>query len=143
MTKRPLNPRSLLNRVIGRSDLSLPMSDKQQSLLTRSDQRAVAILVAIALVFIATSWLVSRWDSGGLVDIDNAEPLEVKFATDINSADWTELAQLPEIGEALAKRIVEWRERQGPFTSYDDLDRVPGIGPKTLDRIRPYLQPID
>jgi competence protein ComEA len=143
MANQPVKRRAIWNRVIGRSDLSPHTSDKQLPLLTRSDQRAVAILVAIALVFITTSWLVSRWDRGGLVDIDNAEPLESKFATDINSADWTELAQLPEIGEALAKRIVEWREREGPFASHDDLDRVPGIGSKTLDRIRPYLQPID
>ena len=143
MTKRPVNSRSLWNRMIGRSDLSSRTPDKPRSLLTRNDQRAVAILVAFALVFITTSWLVSLWDRGGLVDIDTAEPLEAKFATDINSADWTELAQLPEIGEALAKRIVEWRERQGPFTSHDDLDRVPGIGSKTLDRIRRYLRPID
>jgi competence protein ComEA len=143
MANQPDQRRAIRNRLIGRSDFSSHTPDKQLSLLTRNDQRAVAILVAIALVFITTSWLVSRWERGGLVDIDNAEPLEAKFAADINSADWTELAQLPEIGEALAKRIVEWREREGAFASHDDLDRVPGIGSKTLDRIRPYLQPID
>jgi competence protein ComEA len=51
--------------------------------------------------------------------------------------------QLPEIGEALAKGIVESREQDGPFASHDDLDRVRGIGPKTLERIRPYLRPVE
>jgi competence protein ComEA len=118
-------------------------SEKRLSLLTRSDQKAIALLVALSLVFITTSRLISSGHAGGLVDIDTAEPLEAKFATDINTADWTELLQLPQIGEALARRIVDWRKREGPFTSIDELDRVPGIGPKTLDQIRPYLRPID
>ena len=37
--------------------------------------------------------------------------------------------------------IVE-RERGGAFRSHDDLARVRGIGPRTLERIRPYLLPI-
>ncbi len=90
----------------------------------------------------AISWLASCGPTGGLVDIDQAEPLEARFATDINTADWTELSQLPDIGEALAIRIVESRQNLGPFRSTEDLDRVPGIGPKTLERVRPYLQPV-
>jgi competence protein ComEA len=78
-----------------------------------------------------------------MVDIDAAEPLQATFQTDINSADWTELMQLPEIGEALAKGIVQSREQDGPFNSHEDLDRVRGIGPKTLERIRPYLRPVE
>jgi len=118
-------------------------SEKRPALLTRSDQKAIALLVTLSLAFITTSRLVSSGHARGLVDIDTAEPLEAKFATDINTADWTELMQLPEIGEALARRIVDWRKRKGPYTSIDDLDRVPGIGPKTLEQIRPYLRPID
>jgi len=49
---------------------------------------------------------------------------------------------LPEIGESLAKRIVESRDADGPFADHDDLQRVRGIGPKTLDRVRPYLLPM-
>jgi competence protein ComEA len=112
-------------------------------LLTRDDQGAVFVLVAIALIFITAGWLISAVWRGGLVDIDVAEPLRGTFQIDINSAGWTELAQLPEIGEALANRIIETREREGPFTSLDDLDRVRGIGPTTLDKIRPFIRPID
>jgi competence protein ComEA len=143
MANDPLRIRSIMTRVFGRRVASPSTPADRPPTLTRRDQGAVAVLCALALVFITTSWLLSGGPSGGLVDIDTAEPLKATFQTDINSADWTELAQLPEIGEALAKRIVEWRERQGPFTSHEDLDRVPGIGPKTLDGIRPYLLPID
>ena len=115
----------------------------RQALFTQRNQGAVACLCAFTLVLITTSWLVSVGSGDGLVDIDAADRLEASFQCDINSADWTELAQLPEIGEALAKRIVDWRESEGPFASHDDLDRVPGIGPKTLASVRPYLRPIE
>jgi competence protein ComEA len=61
---------------------------------------------------------------------------------DINAAEWPELAELPEIGEMLARRIVESRSAAGPFGDHDDLLRVNGIGPRTLDKLRPYLLPM-
>ncbi|WP_353265642.1 ComEA family DNA-binding protein [Gemmatimonas sp.] len=51
---------------------------------------------------------------------------------DVNAATAQELEQLPRVGPALAKRIVEWRERHGPFNSPDDLRHVRGIGPSTV-----------
>jgi competence protein ComEA len=51
---------------------------------------------------------------------------------DVNRASASELALLPGIGPALAARIVEERERNGPFASLDDLVRVRGIGPAIL-----------
>ena len=54
---------------------------------------------------------------------------------DINRATVRELQLLHGIGPALARRIVEAR----PFRSVDDLTRVDGIGPKTLDRLRDHV----
>ncbi len=53
----------------------------------------------------------------------------------VNTATAAELELLPGIGPALAGRIVQDRQANGPFKSVDDLDRVKGIGPKILDRI--------
>jgi competence protein ComEA len=50
--------------------------------------------------------------------------------------------QLPGVGQVLAERLLAERERGGEFRSHDDLSRVRGIGPRTLERIRPYLLPI-
>lgn len=58
---------------------------------------------------------------------------------DINRAGVTELQQLPGIGPTLARRIVATREATGPFASPEDLLRVPGIGPKRLGRLRPWV----
>lgn len=65
-------------------------------------------------------------------------PIEFKLPgkLNINRASPTELENLPGIGPALAARIVAFREAHGPFASVDDLVRVSGIGPKTIDRLR-------
>ena len=55
---------------------------------------------------------------------------------DINRATEAEWDELPGIGPAKARAIVEDRERNGPFRSVDDLLRVKGIGPKLLERIK-------
>jgi competence protein ComEA len=50
---------------------------------------------------------------------------------DLNAATAPDLDALPGIGPVLAQRIVEHRERNGPFRSVEQLDDVPGIGPAT------------
>jgi len=110
--------------------------------LRRADQLTVATLVAIGLLAMIGYWFVQGGHRGRLIDIDRAEPLEAEFLVDINEADWPELAQLPNIGETLARRIVALRETDGPFIDHEDLRRVQGIGPRTLDGIRPYLLPM-
>lgn len=55
---------------------------------------------------------------------------------DVNRATRDELSALPYISDAVAHGIIESR----PYSSVEDLLRVKGIGPKILDRIRPYVK---
>lgn len=54
----------------------------------------------------------------------------------VNRATAAELEKLPGIGPTLAARIVAYRTEHGPFRAVDELVRVPGIGPKTLEGLR-------
>ena len=58
---------------------------------------------------------------------------------DLNTADQAALETLPGIGEALAQRILAYRETHGPFSSVGELQAVDGIGPGILARLRPYV----
>jgi len=54
----------------------------------------------------------------------------------VNSADATQLESLSGIGEVLAQAIIDFREKNGPFKSVDELMDVSGIGEATLGEIR-------
>ena len=57
----------------------------------------------------------------------------------INIASKEEIMMLPYIGEVKAERIIQLRNEIGTFTSIKDLERVNGIGPKTLAKIQPFI----
>jgi competence protein ComEA len=111
-------------------------------LLRRGDQAIVAALVLLALGGMAVYWIALGGPRGELIEIDRAAPLVARYQVDINKADWPELAELPDVGETLARRIVESRTLAGPFRDHSDLLRVRGVGPRTLDRLKPFLLPL-
>jgi competence protein ComEA len=111
-------------------------------LLRRMDQAVVAVLVLFALAGMGVYWFVQGGPRGDLIEIDRAEPLSARYQVDINKAEWFEFAELPDVGETLARRIVESRAEAGPFKDQDELRRVRGIGPLTLEKMKPYLLPL-
>jgi len=100
------------------------------------------VLTAGALALMAAVWWRHASGPGGVIDIDRAAPLTAKFQVNVNQADWPELMQLPGVGRTLAERVIAEREERGAFRSVEELTRVDGIGPRTIERIRPYLLPI-
>jgi len=67
------------------------------------------------------------------------EPPEQIGKINLNTATVTLLQSLPNIGETLAKRIVEYREENGDFAAIEDLLQVKGIGQARLEEIRQYI----
>ncbi|MGP9649171.1 helix-hairpin-helix domain-containing protein [Glutamicibacter sp. AOP38-B1-38] len=59
----------------------------------------------------------------------------------LNQADAQTLQTLPGIGPALAKRIIDFRDKNGPFTSVAELDAVSGIGPVLLGELSELVIP--
>jgi competence protein ComEA len=65
--------------------------------------------------------------------------LTLGLALDPNRATAADLEAVPGIGPMLARRIVEFRQERGPFQNIENLLEVKGLGPKILEKIRPYV----
>lgn len=59
---------------------------------------------------------------------------------DLNTATAEQLETLDGVGPATSAKILQHRVANGPFRSVDDLDLIPGIGPKKLAAIRPRVR---
>ena len=117
----------------------------------RNEQIILLLLCGILIVGIVIRYLDSK-DPDRIPDFEvrkNAvevppekEKPEVSQAQeliDINSATAKEFERLPGIGPQIAGRIVAYREKNGAFKRVDDITKVRGIGPKTLERLRQHL----
>ncbi len=72
------------------------------------------------------------------IDRGTAPAAPPRYRIPLNTADAADLSLLPGVGPVTAQRIVQHRAAHGPFTSIDQLDHVPRIGTKTLERLTPY-----
>lgn len=83
--------------------------------------RPAALVVLMVLVTLVTA----AFAAAGVVNV--------------NSADASTLELLPRVGPAVAARIVEHRESNGPFRAKEDLMLVRGVGEATFSLIEPYV----
>ncbi|AEH50189.1 ComEA family DNA-binding protein [Pseudothermotoga thermarum] len=65
--------------------------------------------------------------------------MEEKRRINVNIATLEQLCELPGIGEVKASQIIKYRQENGPFKKPEDLLKVPGIGPKTLEKIKDFI----
>lgn len=116
-----------------------PHPTSSRWLLRRADQAVVAGFCLFAIIALGLYWTAKGGLSGRLIELDHADKTKVDFKVDINTAELNELIAIPEIGQTLAQRIVDYRKQHGPFKDVQDLRHVRGIGPKTLERLKPFL----
>ncbi|MCU0255376.1 MAG: helix-hairpin-helix domain-containing protein, partial [Vicinamibacterales bacterium] len=93
-----------------------------------------ATLMVMALAFAAAL--------GGNLSAQNAPPASTAVATvtvNINTATAAQFEELPGIGATTAERIVEFRQKNGPFRKIEELMNVKGIGEKSFLKLKPYL----
>ena len=117
------------------------------------------ILVVLAIVGFAAAVIINAALSSGeteqptiVIKATQTEPPTESITTesvtetphlDLNSASQEELMLLPGIAEALAAKIVSYRERSGGFRNIEELLNVAGIGEKIFDSVREYVYVID
>lgn len=125
--------------------------------MSAAERRALVLLLALGLVGQGARWWLGRpGDAPGEIQLlaqlpprspaghrDSllalARPLGPTERIDADRASAAELARLPRVGLALAKRIVADREAHGPFGGPAGLDRVPGVGAGLIAALGPHL----
>ena len=111
---------------------------KKRSHLTKTE----IVLLALAVLFAVSMFLykASRTREGDwqiTTEREDRQQQEI-VPVNINTATEEELIAVEGIGPALARRIIAYREENGPFQTVDELDNVKGIGPSLIENIR-YL----
>lgn len=84
----------------------------------RNLKRCIGLFVAIAFVLASGISVLAKDD--------------VKI--NINKATVKELKKLKQVGAKVAEKIVDFREKNGPFKKPEDIMKVPGIGPKIFEQ---------
>ena len=125
--------------------------------MSSTERRALLLLLALGLLGHGVRrWLVPSGQAPGQVELLQAlpprsplphrdsilalaRPLGPDERIDADRASAAELARLPRVGMALAKRMVAWREAHGPFGALAGLDQVPGVGPGLLASLAEHV----
>jgi competence protein ComEA len=102
----------------------------------RSAQWTTAILLGVALALLTIHALGNLRTGSRPAEFQRG--MSLSYRVDLNRARRAELLQLPGIGDSTARRIEDYRLAR-PFRSVDDLAKVRGIGPATLERLRPWV----
>ncbi|MCA9138427.1 MAG: helix-hairpin-helix domain-containing protein [Planctomycetales bacterium] len=104
-------------------------------------QNAARVLASALILVIG---LVAVFSGGPLREsaIESPSHSTTVLRIDINQAGQQEWILMPNIGRSTAQQILKDRAANGPFRSLADLQRVPGIGPKTVRELSPYCQAV-
>ncbi|MGL5392362.1 MAG: ComEA family DNA-binding protein [Shewanella sp.] len=119
----------------------------------KNTQRLSAMVSAIALTALLTVPVMAADPVKEASKLQTQTKMEPKVAAEvvkkpsaalapvnINTASFEELQLLQGIGVAKAKAILDYRTKNGKFTSIDDLGNVSGIGPKLIEQNRHLIK---
>lgn len=101
--------------------------------------RNVLTLAVVAAAIAASPAIVSAQDKPAATSKSAAKPAASTTPVNINTASASDFEGLPGIGPAMAARIVEYRQKNGPFKKIEDLMNVRGLGEKNFLKLKPQL----
>jgi competence protein ComEA len=98
-------------------------------------RKVIGVVIAGALLFVGT------WVSLSAEQPGQAATQKAPAATpvNLNTATVADLEKLPGVGPATAARIIEYREKNGPFKKIEELMNVKGIGEKAFLKLKPLV----
>lgn len=111
-----------------------PSSD-DRARRARATVADLAFLLLVLSVIVVPAWLRSIPEGPLVVGEPDASPVLI----DVNQAEWAEWTLLEGIGEKRARSLVEYRVRNGPFRSFEELELVPGMPTGWVRRCRAHL----
>jgi competence ComEA-like helix-hairpin-helix protein len=59
-----------------------------------------------------------------------------KNSVDMNTVDQAALERIQGVGPNLASKVIDYREQNGPFKTWDDLKKIPGMSPAMIDNLQ-------
>ncbi|MFA5088178.1 MAG: helix-hairpin-helix domain-containing protein [Candidatus Omnitrophota bacterium] len=107
--------------------------------LTKQERQVLISLGFIFWVGITFQYLSKKNPHlAGMVDILGSEA--IYYQVDINHATKEELIRIPYIGEFTAQRIIDYREKNGPFDDIEQLQAIKSIPGKNYEKFRRHLK---
>lgn len=110
-------------------------------------KKATTIMLSAtaAFVLMIAGIFIGRSSAANYLSIPKDKPVTVvaedynASKLDINRITYSQLLDLPDIGDTIAMRIIAYRNTHGAFTSIDQLLEVEGIGEGRLEQLKDYL----
>ena len=97
-------------------------------------RQCLPALVIVSLFAAAPQASIAQTPHGG-----GAKAAATTGIVNINTASPTELEALPGVGAKTATRIVEYRQKNGPFKKIEELMNVRGVGEKNFLKLKPQI----
>ncbi len=94
-------------------------------------EKTITRTLKTVLMILAVSFILSS--------LSFAEKSDSKFPININQATVKELSALPGIAKKKAEAIIAYREKNGKFSTIDDIKKVEGIGKDIFEKIKDHI----
>ncbi|MFA5090579.1 MAG: helix-hairpin-helix domain-containing protein [Candidatus Omnitrophota bacterium] len=102
---------------------------------TRQERQVILFLSVLSLAGLGFDFCLKKY-----CRIEDIPAFYQEMAkTDLNNADKDLLTGIPGIGERLALRIIEYRNKQAGFFSLEELKKIKGITPSRYEKIKEHL----
>ena len=119
------------------------MGSKAGRILRPDDQLVVAIALSVFLLIMGSYFWHRNQVNGGLIEFDDLPGRNTSYLVDINTASWPEFANLPGVGEKLAREIVNYRTQIGGFQRTEQLLEISGIGERKFTAMQSKIQVVE